>query len=83
MSMRDVQFAESPAARPAQTPAAPVRRWPAARRAPSWRRVGPKAVVAPIRKTVRAVAFDIVAIAIGLGLGVAVVGAVTFSGVLG
>jgi hypothetical protein len=87
MSLRDIQFAESPAVSPARpaapsSSAAPRPHW-AARRAPSWRRAGPRVVVAPVRKTVRAVAFDVIAIAIGLGLGVSVVAAVTFSGVLG
>lgn len=78
MGLREIQFAEQPAI----APRAPSGRW-AARRAPSWRRAGPKAVVAPVRKTVRAVAFDVVAIVIGLGLGVSVVAAITFSGALG
>jgi hypothetical protein len=74
MALREVQFAESSPEQRRERSArglfARGGKW-AIRRAPSWRRVGPRLVVAPRR--VRELLLDALAIAIGLSLGIVVI----------
>jgi hypothetical protein len=84
MALREIQFAESsPEKRRAKSERGLFARggsW-AIRRAPSWRRKGPKMVVATEPVTARNLLFDAAAIAIGLGVGTIVVNLMSMLGV--
>jgi hypothetical protein len=82
MGVRDLQFAEGaavqpkPQPRPARNDAGSRGGW-AIRRASSWRRNGPQAVVVKKPIKLSSVALDAVAVALGLGVGLAVVAAIS------
>jgi hypothetical protein len=84
MALREIQFAESsPVRRQEKSVRGLLARggsW-AIRRAPSWRRVGPRMVVVSARKARRNLLLDAAAITIGLGVGMIVVNIMSSLGV--
>jgi hypothetical protein len=84
MALREIQFAESsPEKRHEKSARGLFPRggsW-AIRRAPSWRRVGPKMVVVANSAKARNLLLDAAAIAIGLGVGVIAVNIMSMLGV--